>query len=344
MGADAERGWAKRAHVPAIATTDGVELTAVCNRHSDRAEAARSAFGAAHAFTSPDDLAACDEVDLVVVAVKVPEHADVVDAAQRAGKRVYCEWPLGRTTEEAHRLAAGAREDDLVGLQARAAPAIRLVRSIVRRGEVGEVLSSSLVASARGWGATTDEHLEYTEHARNGASMVSIAFGHAVDALCWTLGDFVQLTATAATRRHEIPVGDTGRFVRRTVHDQVAVSGTLDGGSVVSIHYRGGRSGGSNFLWEINGTAGDLVLTAPTGQLQMTSPSVSLFRGGEHTDITPSAGSGEGANVLEAYGLLVDGGEGLATFADAADRHDLLSLVEARSSQSHSTLVKEPHA
>jgi predicted dehydrogenase len=318
-------------------------LTAVCNHHADRAEAARVAFGADYAFTSPHELATCEDVDLVVVAVKVPEHASVIEAAQAAGKRVYCEWPLGRTAEEARRLATTAQEEDIVGLQARAAPAVRLVRDIVERGEIGDVLSSSLIASARGWGAITDDRLEYTEHASNGASMLSIAFGHAVDAVCWTLGEFVQLSATAATRRHEIPVTGTGRFVRRTVHDQIAVTGVLADGAVVSMHYRGGRSSCTNFLWEINGTAGDLVLTAPSGQLQMTSPEVLLGRGRELSDITPSAGEGEAANVFEAYRVLALGGDGLATFADAVARHDLLALVEERSSKSQSTLVKELH-
>jgi predicted dehydrogenase len=324
--------------------TDGVRLTAVCNRHADRAKAACAAFGADHAFISPHDLAACEDVDLVVVAVRVPEHAAVVEAAQRAGKRVYCEWPLGRTAEEARRLAAEAREDDVVGLQARAAPAVRLVRDIVRRGDIGDVLSSSLVASARGWGASTDEALEYTEDARNGASMLAIAFGHAVDALCWALGDFVELSATLATRRREIPVADTGRVVRRTVHDQVAVTGMLTEGAVVSIHYRGGRSAGTNFLWEVNGTDGDVLVTARSGQLQMASPTVSIGRGRELADITPPSSSGEAANVVEAYGLLATGRDGLASFADAAARHDLLARVEEHATAFQSTTVKELHA
>lgn len=344
MGADADRGWARRAHVPAIAATDGVALTAVCNRHVERAEAARNAFGAARAYTSPLDLASSDDVDVVVVAVKVPEHAEVVEAAQAAGKQVYCEWPLGRTAGEARTLCAGARPDDLVGLQARAAPAVRLVRDIVRRGDIGEVLSTSLVASARGWGAATDERLAYTEDARNGASMLSIAFGHAVDAVCWTLGEFAELSATLATRRREIPVDGARATVERTVHDQVAVTGVLEGGAVASIHYRGGRSSGTNFLWELNGTDGDVVVTAPSGQLQMTSPTICVGRGSELVDVTPPSSSGESANVAEAYRLLSLGGEGLATFADAVVRHELLARVEERAASSQSISAKELHA
>ena len=35
------------------------------------------------------------DVDLVAVSVRVPWHYDLVMAGLRAGKPVFCEWPLG---------------------------------------------------------------------------------------------------------------------------------------------------------------------------------------------------------------------------------------------------------
>jgi predicted dehydrogenase len=64
-------------------------------------------------------------VDVVVITVKVPAHAQLVQAALAAGKHVYCEWPLARTTEEAESLVALARAAGVrhtIGLQARHAP------------------------------------------------------------------------------------------------------------------------------------------------------------------------------------------------------------------------------
>src|SRR5204863_5449958 len=60
--------------------------------------------------------------------------------------------------------------------------------------------------------------------------------------------------------------------------DQVCVTGLLEGGAALSIHYRGGSSRGTNLLWEINGTEGDLQLTAPGGQAQIFEMTV---RGGK---------------------------------------------------------------
>src|SRR3989449_11385686 len=51
--------------------------------------------------------------------------------------------------------------------------------------------------------------------------------------------------------------------------DQVCVAGLLEGGAALSIQYRGGGSRGTNLLWEINGTEGELQVTADGGQAQI---------------------------------------------------------------------------
>src|SRR5256714_12336956 len=70
-------------------------------------------------------------------------------------------------------------------------------------------------------------------------------------------------------RRKSFTVAGTGESKPMAADDQVAVSGLLEGGAAVSIHYRGGVSRGTNLLWEINGTEGDLQLTADGGQAQI---------------------------------------------------------------------------
>jgi len=47
----------------------------------------------ARTFGNATDLAACDEVDLVVVSVKVPKHRELVTTALQAGKAVFCDGP-----------------------------------------------------------------------------------------------------------------------------------------------------------------------------------------------------------------------------------------------------------
>src|SRR5437870_13103485 len=79
-------------------------------------------------------------------------------------------------------------------------------------------------------------------------------------------------------RRKSFTIAGTGESKPMTTDDQVLVSGLLEGGAALSIHYRGGVSRGTNLLWEINGTEGDLQLTAAGGQAQIFEMTV---RGGK---------------------------------------------------------------
>src|SRR5207302_6479086 len=73
-------------------------------------------------------------------------------------------------------------------------------------------------------------------------------------------------------------IAGNGRSKPMNAEDQVGVTGLLEGGAAFSIHYRGGVSRGTNLLWEINGSEGDLQLTATGGQAQIWEMDV---RGGK---------------------------------------------------------------
>jgi predicted dehydrogenase len=290
-------------------------------------------------------LAACPNVDLAVVTVKVPHHFELVKAAVDGDKAIYCEWPLGNGLKEAEELAAMAKSKGLynaVGLQARSAPVIKYAKALVAEGYVGEVLSSSIVADAINWGPDVLACYSYLLDHKNGASMLTIPFGHTMDAFCWVLGEFSHLNATMETRRKQIPVVETGEVLESTVADQIALSGTLQNGAVASVHFRGGFSKGTHFLWEINGTEGDLVITADGGHIQMLPLSIKGARGDDQQlkdlEIPPeylyplTMEDGPAASVARAYSTLVadwrTGEQTLPSFDDAVVRHRMLDAIE----------------
>jgi predicted dehydrogenase len=109
IGAGTGSTWASRAHLPALPFSPDFELTAVCTTKQESAEAARSKHGAKLAFHDFRAMVASPEIDTVAVVVRVPSHYEPTKAALTAGKHVYTEWPLGRTTAEAEELAALAK-------------------------------------------------------------------------------------------------------------------------------------------------------------------------------------------------------------------------------------------
>src|SRR5437763_10806138 len=257
IGANPDRGWAAQAHIPALRSlSDDFEITALSTTRRESADAAAKLFGVPVAFDNHQALVNSPDVDVVAVTVKVPHHLELATAALEAGKAVYCEWPLGNGLHEAETLAALAKKQDVLavaGLQARSAPAVAYVRDLVEQGYLGEILSTTLVGSGMGWGPTAEPFNAYLNDKPNGATMLSIALGHAADALCHCLGEVRELSATMTVRRTTFTIADTGERKPMTADDQVCASGLLEAGVAFSMPYRSGVSRGTNLLWEING-------------------------------------------------------------------------------------------
>jgi predicted dehydrogenase len=344
IGANPERGWAAQAHIPALTSlSDDFAITALSTTRRESADAARQRFGVPAAFDNHEDLVNSPDVDVVAVTVKVPYHLELASAALAAGKAVYCEWPLGNGLDEAENLAARAREQGVLavaGLQARSAPAVAYVRDLIEQSYVGEVLSTTLIGSGMGWGPTVEPYNVYLNDKTNGATMLSIALGHAADALCHCLGEVRELSATMTRRRTTFTIAGTGETEPMTAEDQIGVSGLLQGGAVFTIHYRGGVSRGTNLLWEINGTEGDLQLTAAGGQAQIFELEVRGANGDQSAlETLPvpkryqwAPPQGPSTNVAQAYARFArdyrESTHLCPTFEDAVTRHRMLDAIE----------------
>ena len=337
--------WAATAHIPALkALAKEFVVAGVANTSLGSARNAADAFGLPHAFENAQALVNSPEIDLVVVTVKVPHHRELVTAALNAGKHVYCEWPLGNGLAEARELADLADAKGVVaaiGTQMRVAPEIEYLRQLIADGYVGEVLSTTLVGSGNSWGAQTDANHGYLYDKANGATMLTIPLAHTLAGVQEVLGGFDDLTARLLNRRKAVLVTDTNESLPFTSHDQVLVHGTLASGAAISIHYRGGMSRGTNLLWEINGTDGDIQVTGANGHGQMVQLSIHGGNGdmSELEPLTPPASAYEGwpnnsvaRNVARLYALIAQdirsGTRSAPSFRDAVALHETIDAIE----------------
>lgn len=345
VGLTPDRSWGAKTHIPALRTLLEYEIVAVANSNLESSQAAATALGIPHAWPNAVTLAQDPDVDLVTITVKVPHHKELVDAALDAKKMVFCEWPLGNGLAEAEAMASRAKQlgvRNVVGLQARCSPTVRYVRDLIRDGYVGEVLSTTLVGSGGGVSGANEipaAH-SYLADRKNGATMLTIPFGHTIDALCWCLGDFREVWASTEVGR-TFKVAETGEVREKTAEDQIVLGGVLQSGVAVSAHYRAGLSRGTNLLWEINGTEGDLQITGSLGHLQLAELQLFGGRGDEkslsrlevpanYRKVSESL-TGPALSVAEEYARFAEGTEAedsLPDFEAAVKLHRLLDAIE----------------
>jgi predicted dehydrogenase len=347
-------GWGQNAHVPALKALPGYELKAVCTAHADTAKASAAAFGAERAFHQFSEMAAHPDLDLIVVCVRVPGHRELVMAGLNAGKAVFCEWPLGRTLAEAQEMAGLARQRSLptiVGLQARSDPAVLYARDLVQQGYIGEVLTANLNTAAQAVLQRGPGRIWQGVRA-NGANTLTIAGGHAIDALCAILGEFAEVSARVSTRIPEWRTPE-GKAVPVDAPDSINVAGRLAGGTEVSVSVAAVPSNPGGNRIEIYGREGALIVRAD-GSFNIGPSHVHAGQGKQPMAVMPipskyriapeGVASGPPYNVAQAYARAADALRGARSFdVDfdlAVQRHKLIDAIERSSVTGRS--VKTP--
>jgi predicted dehydrogenase len=345
IGANPGGSWGSLAHLPALKALPEFEVTAVSTAHRETAEETARTFGIPHAFDDPRRLAEHPDVDVVSVVVRVPAHEELVGIALDAGKHVYCEWPLGRTTDEARALANAADAAGVVhmtGLQARRAPAILYLRDLLDEGVLGRVTAVQLTHSVP-WSAAGRPGSKYLLDRDSGATFLTVPGGHSIDAICHVLGEFTQLRASLETLSTEA----ASYGFSRPSPDQAFISGKLASGVEAGLRLQGTSKHGTGMRLEIGGTEGDLVITSVAGGrgIQMADLAIHRATGtgrlesleipDRYFDLPESIRRNPPMNVAKSYRALhaaiSSGNRPSPDFNDAVTRHRTIDAIQQSS-------------
>ena len=345
IGANPDQGWAFRSHVPAIAHLPDLAISAVATTRETSARTAAELVGAAHWYTDPAGLAADPGVDLVVIAVKVPHHVELIENAVAAGKHVYCEWPLAQTTEEAYAvtaLADRAGVSGFVGLQARADAVLGTARDIVTGGEIGTIMSvTARTSTSKGLGQAISPAWLYTIDAGSRAGVIEIHGGHLLDAVDYLLsgvGGIRVVDSMAAVTRPTYRVADSDELHHATAPDVFRAGVEVGERGIGSIQaWYADPDPGTEIV--VVGTEGKVVLrTERTLNAYPQQPQMAPYT----ADIVTPAGrrtlqgpadrlAAETQNVMETYRRVLDdlrdGGRRAPRFDDGVRLHEALDAI-----------------
>ena len=355
IGANAQYGWAKRAHMPALLALPEYEVVAVCTSRRETAEESAGHYGVPLAFHDFREMAAHPDVDLVAVSVRVPWHHPMVMVALEEGKHVFCEWPLGASLGEAEEMDSLAQSRgiaNMVGLQARAAPPLLHLRQLLAEGYAGEVLACNMTMFLPGL-LEAGKSRAWMADRTKGANTLTIGVGHSMDVLCFCVAEFRDISAQLSTR---VPVWETsqsGDTVNVTSPDNVLVSGILTNGAVVSVHVATVPWHGTGWRMEVYGREGTLIASSA----QMVQYGEIRLQGGrgdgefqgiplpdQQASVPDQVPAGPPHNVARMYRRLsqpIRLGESVdPDFRLAVKRHQMVDAIE-RSSQKGATVPLE---
>lgn len=133
------------AHLPAYHKA-GFRVEGIMDLDRQRATQAASRFGLGKIYSTVDELAADEAVQIVDIAVPPQAQEMILPGIVRSGRHVLCQKPLAETVASAQQLVRVAHEAGMflaVNLNLRWCPAIRALRHLLGQGLLGQLTSAS---------------------------------------------------------------------------------------------------------------------------------------------------------------------------------------------------------
>lgn len=222
-------GWIGQNRLQALVDADAAQVSALFDPAADAVERLR--------VQSPDALVAHNfeellelPLDGIVIATPSALHATQAIAALDHGLAVFCQKPLGRNGEETERvITASCAADRLlhVDLSYRFHAGMQAIRSLIQRGELGEVYAiEGVFHNAYG----PDKPWFYDATLSGGGCLLDLGI-HLVDLALWAL-DFPEVRRVSGQLLHQgRPLLKNGR----AVEDYAATQLVLESGTSVQL-------------------------------------------------------------------------------------------------------------
>lgn len=160
-------GIANGKHMPSLSKLKDVEMVAFCDILPEKAEKAKEQFGTpdAKVYSDYQELLKDPEIDVVHVCTPNRSHAPISIDSLHAGKHVMCEKPMAKTAADARKMVEAAKETGkklTIGYQHRHKPEAIYLKSVIERGDLGDIYFAKAFAVRRrgtpNWGVFLNEY------------------------------------------------------------------------------------------------------------------------------------------------------------------------------------------
>jgi predicted dehydrogenase len=196
--------------------SNDINLVGAWDHDAARVAAAKENYPSA-VYVDEHELLARPDLDAVVIGAETSLHADLVEAAAAARKKIILQKPLCLTLEEAGRIVAAVERAGVpftLAWQMRVDPQNLEMKRLVQSGSIGRVY---MVRRRHGLSAHVWPGFEKTWHVdkKLNRGMWADDASHAIDFLLWLLGEPESVSAEIATLRDPRVPDDHGIAVFR---------------------------------------------------------------------------------------------------------------------------------
>jgi myo-inositol 2-dehydrogenase/D-chiro-inositol 1-dehydrogenase/scyllo-inositol 2-dehydrogenase (NAD+) len=165
------------------------ELIAICDPSEESLSRAQAELAVPYAYTDYNEALKNPEIDAVIVVTPTQFHHDIVIAAAKAKKHVFCEKPMASTEEECDEMIEACRENGVklqLGFMRRFDKNFRRGKEIIDSGAIGRVA----MIKSNTYGPS--EPKEWMYNVRKSYGPIGEVNSHDLDTVRWYAGSEVK--------------------------------------------------------------------------------------------------------------------------------------------------------
>ena len=213
-------------------------LKVACGRHAAALKEFADNWGWEEIETDWKKVVERDDIDIIDISAPPNLHAEIAIAAAKAGKHIFCEKPISRTSDEAKQMLEAAEKAGVVHYlnhNYRRSPAVVLAKQMIDDGTIGEIYHWR-GCYLQYW--LMDPSFPLTWHLQKEIAGMGSNGGinsHSVDLARYLVGDIKKVTGIAKTFVKERPLPGEGAATFSAGSSEKAEMGQVDVEDAISM-------------------------------------------------------------------------------------------------------------
>lgn len=210
-------GYFARFHVEAWQRIPEIDLVAICDQQSSKAQALADQYQVPKIYKDVNELYAKEELQVIDIITPPETHHTLCMQAANSGVHIICQKPLAPTLQEAREMVDRAKQQQvrfMVHENWRFKPWYRQIKKLIVEGAIGDQLHSLFFQMRTGDGWSKDAYLDRQPYFRTMPRLLVYETGiHFIDTFRYLAGEVDSVYADLRKLNPDITGEDAGMII-----------------------------------------------------------------------------------------------------------------------------------